>query len=112
MRRRSPVIFVTVLALLTSAAPPPPQQRSHATTEKPRWPARCRAEEPIAYPRCVPYAPAFGQRLRGDTYLGSYGFADIRALAGDPRRPWREQFIALTRLAERGSGGGAGGGGR
>jgi Ca-activated chloride channel family protein len=52
---------------------------------------------------------AFGQRLRGDKHLGRYGFADIRALAGYPRGLWRQQFVELTRLADRGGGGGAGG---
>ena len=55
---------------------------------------------------------AFGQRLRGDSYLGRYGYADIRALAGEPRGYWRQQFVELTRLADRGAGrnGGSGGG--
>ena len=43
---------------------------------------------------------AFGQKLRGDTYLGRYGFADIRALAGQPQGYWRSEFIKLTELAE------------
>ena len=44
---------------------------------------------------------AFGQKLRGDKYLGSYGFRDIRALAGEPSGYWRQQFVELTRLADR-----------
>ncbi|HEU0043076.1 VWA domain-containing protein [Sphingomonas sp.] len=52
---------------------------------------------------------AFGQKLRGDKYLGSYGYADIRALAGDPRGLWRQQFVELTHLADRGGGAAAGG---
>ncbi len=44
---------------------------------------------------------AFGQKLRGDKYLGSYGFDDIRALAGDPQNRWRQQFVSLTDLAAR-----------
>ena len=47
---------------------------------------------------------AFGQKLRGDKYLGGYGYADIRALAGSPSGQWRQQFVALTRLADRGNG--------
>ena len=49
---------------------------------------------------------AFGQRLRGDTHLGRYGFADIRTLAGNPQGYWRQQFVELTRLADNGRGGG------
>ena len=45
---------------------------------------------------------AFGQKLRGDKYLGDYRYADIRALAGDPTGLWRQQFVELTRLADRG----------
>ena len=53
---------------------------------------------------------AFGQRLRGDKYLGGYRYADIRALAGEPRGLWRQQFVELTMLADRGGGGAASGG--
>ena len=45
---------------------------------------------------------AFGQKLRDDKYLGDYRYADIRALAGDPKGLWRQQFVELTRLADRG----------
>lgn len=43
---------------------------------------------------------AFGQKLRGDKYLGNYGFADIRNLAGSHNDYWRQEFIKLTELAE------------
>ena len=43
---------------------------------------------------------AFGQKLRGDTYLGRYTFADIRALAGRPQGYWRSEFVKLTELAD------------
>lgn len=46
---------------------------------------------------------AFGQRLRGDTYLGDFDFADIRRLArssGNNSDYWRGEFLALTELAE------------
>jgi Ca-activated chloride channel family protein len=46
---------------------------------------------------------AFGQRLRGDTYLGDFSFADIRELAGQSGGSsdyWRREFIGLTELAE------------
>jgi len=55
---------------------------------------------------------AFGQRLRGDKYLGNYGFADIRALAGSQTNFWRQEFIRLTSLAEARSGGGSPAAGR
>ena len=43
---------------------------------------------------------AFGQKLRGDTYLGSFSYSDIRRLAGDQRGYLREEFLKLTNLAE------------
>lgn len=53
---------------------------------------------------------AFGQRLRGDSYLGDYDFAEIRRLAGraDTRGDhWRSEFLRLVELAEtRGAPGG------
>ncbi len=42
---------------------------------------------------------AYGQKLRGDKYLGSYGWSDIRSLAGDQRGYLREEFVKLTGLA-------------
>ncbi len=42
----------------------------------------------------------YGQKLRGDKYLGSFAFADARALAGQPGDYLRQQFVALTRKAE------------
>ncbi len=44
---------------------------------------------------------AFGQRLRGDTYLGSFSLADARALAGSQQGIWRQEFVRLTRLADK-----------
>ncbi len=52
---------------------------------------------------------AFGQKLRGDSHLGRYGLADIRALAGEPNGYWRQQFVELTRLADRGGADASGG---
>ena len=46
---------------------------------------------------------AFGQKLRGDKYLGDFGYGDIRSLAGSPRSYWRQEFVKLTELAESGS---------
>jgi len=45
----------------------------------------------------------YGQLLRGDTNLGRFGFADVRALAAPTagRNYWRREFVALTELAER-----------
>jgi Ca-activated chloride channel family protein len=43
---------------------------------------------------------AYGQKLRGDTLLGQFGFADARALAGPQRDYWRQEFIKLTSLAD------------
>lgn len=42
---------------------------------------------------------AFGQKLRGDKYLGSYSFADARRLAGRADGYWRQEFVKLTELA-------------
>lgn len=42
---------------------------------------------------------AFGQKLRGDKYLGGFSYADIRTLAGDQRGYLREEFLKLTSLA-------------
>jgi Ca-activated chloride channel homolog len=49
---------------------------------------------------------AFGQKMRGDKYLGGFGYADVRALAGSPNGYLREEFVKLTRLAESQSRGG------
>ncbi len=42
---------------------------------------------------------AFGQRLRGDKYLGSFNYTDISRLAGDQRGYLREEFARLVMLA-------------
>jgi Ca-activated chloride channel homolog len=42
---------------------------------------------------------AFGQKLRGDKYLGNFGFSDIRRLAGAPKNYLREEFVKLTEIA-------------
>jgi Ca-activated chloride channel family protein len=58
---------------------------------------------------------AFGQKLRGDPWLGTFGFADARRLAqaaGPQRNYWRGEFLRLTELAERRSAGGAAQGSR
>ena len=43
---------------------------------------------------------AFGQKLRGDKYMGDFSYRDIRQLAGDQRGYLREEFLKLTSLAE------------
>ncbi|VWX51294.1 VWA domain-containing protein [Novosphingobium sp. 9U] len=48
---------------------------------------------------------AFGQKLRGDTKLGSFGYSDIARLAGPQSDYWRQEFVKLTTLAEAGGGG-------
>lgn len=42
---------------------------------------------------------AYGQKLRGDKYLGSFGWPQIRALAGEQKGYLREEFLKLTNLA-------------
>ena len=43
---------------------------------------------------------AYGQLLRGDTNMGKFTMADVRALAGRPEGYVRSEFVELTRLAE------------
>jgi Ca-activated chloride channel homolog len=47
---------------------------------------------------------AYGQKLRGDKYLGNYGWSDIRLLMGEQRGYLREEFGKLTGLAASRSG--------
>lgn len=42
---------------------------------------------------------AFGQKLRGDTRLDSFDYADIARLAGPQADYWRQEFVQLTSLA-------------
>ncbi len=42
---------------------------------------------------------AFGQKLRGDKYLGNYSFDQISELAGDQNIFWRKEFVKLTGIA-------------
>ncbi|MEE9433791.1 MAG: VWA domain-containing protein [Sphingorhabdus sp.] len=46
---------------------------------------------------------AFGQKLRGDKYLGDFSYGDIRILAGSQNKYWRQEFVKLTELAGSGS---------
>lgn len=43
---------------------------------------------------------AYGQKLRGDTLLGDFAFADIAKLAGNQNDFWRQEFIRLSGLAD------------
>jgi Ca-activated chloride channel family protein len=47
---------------------------------------------------------AYGQKLRGDKYLGDFGWNGVRALAGDQRGYVREEFLKLVGLAASKSG--------
>jgi Ca-activated chloride channel homolog len=51
---------------------------------------------------------AYGQKLRGDKYLGSFGYDDVRRLAGPQRGYLREEFVKLAGLAGSASGGRSG----
>jgi Ca-activated chloride channel family protein len=42
---------------------------------------------------------AFGQKLRGDKYLGDYGFQNINGLTGNDGNYWRQEFRKLNELA-------------
>jgi Ca-activated chloride channel homolog len=43
----------------------------------------------------------FGQKLRGDKYLGSYSYADVRRTAGVQNGYLRQEFLKLASLADR-----------
>jgi Ca-activated chloride channel homolog len=43
---------------------------------------------------------AYGQKLRGDKYLRTFVYADIRALAGRPSGYLREEFVKLASVAD------------
>jgi Ca-activated chloride channel family protein len=42
---------------------------------------------------------AYGQKLKGDERIGSFEWADIKRLAGEPVGYWRQEFIRLVDLA-------------
>jgi Ca-activated chloride channel family protein len=58
------------------------------------------AQAPSGDMAFVTAVAAFGQRLRGDKYLGAYSFSDVRRLAGQPSGYLRGQFVELVALAE------------
>ncbi len=43
---------------------------------------------------------AFGQKLRGDPMLESFGYGQIARLAGNPRDFWRQEFVQLVKTAD------------
>ncbi len=59
--------------------------------------AAARPQGDLAFASAV---AAFGQKLRGDKYLGSFTYGDVRRLAGEQRGYLREEFLKLTNLAE------------
>jgi Ca-activated chloride channel family protein len=42
---------------------------------------------------------AFGQKLKGDTHLGTCGWQQVRALAGKQQGYWRQEFAKLVDIA-------------
>lgn len=66
------------------------------------------AKPPIGDTAFAAAVAAYGQKLRGDTYLGYFAFADVRRLAGTPRDYWRQEFVKLATLAEAQRGSAAG----
>jgi Ca-activated chloride channel homolog len=64
-----------------------------------------KAKAPSGDMAFVTAVAAYGQKLRGDKYLGSYAWSDIRTLMGEQRGYLREEFGKLTGLAASKSGG-------
>jgi Ca-activated chloride channel homolog len=58
------------------------------------------ARPPVSDLAFVAAVAAYGQKLRGDKYLGYFSFADIRALAGQQKGYFREEFVKLTAIAQ------------
>ena len=78
-----------------------PGQDASKLIERPVSAALVRsAQAPRGDMAFVTSVAAFGQRLRGDKYLGSYSYADIAALAGNSDNYWRSEFTRLVRLAD------------
>lgn len=63
-----------------------------------------RATRPVGDMAFAVAVAAFGQKLRGDTKLGGFGYADIERLAGDQTNYWRQEFVQLAELADKGAG--------
>jgi Ca-activated chloride channel homolog len=60
------------------------------------------AQAPSGDMAFVTSVAAFGQRLRGDKYLGSYSYAQIGELAPPSGNYWRGEFARLVKLADSG----------
>lgn len=58
------------------------------------------AKAPTGDMAFVTAVAAFGQKLRGDKYLGEFGYGDIGNLAGKQQGYWREEFLKLNNLAK------------
>ena len=58
-----------------------------------------RANAPRGDMAFVTAVAAYGQKLRGDKNLGTYGWDEIRALTGKPSGYLREEFVKLTGIA-------------
>lgn len=83
----------------------PKAQQSHLLTQ-PVGPAQvvARLEDVPADLRFAASVAAFGQRLRGDPYLGDFGYEQIQALGqgarGEDPYGYRSEFLNLVRLAK------------
>ena len=90
-----------ILAILAAPAAPRRRTPPGARRRAPRALA-CGLVAFVAFTLAVAVA-AYGQLLRGDTNMGRFTFADARSLAeqGAGRNWWRQEFVELTRLAER-----------
>jgi Ca-activated chloride channel homolog len=64
-----------------------------------------KARAPAGDMAFVTAVAAYGQKLRGDKYLGDFGWGDIRSLAGQQSGYLREEFVKLTNLAASKGGG-------
>lgn len=62
------------------------------------------AKAPTGDMAFVTAVAAYGQKLRGDKYLGDFGWNGVRSLAGDQRGYVREEFLKLVGLAASKSG--------
>jgi Ca-activated chloride channel homolog len=60
-----------------------------------------RATRPVGDMAFAVAVAAFGQKLRSDTKLGGFGYADIERLAGDQTNYWRQEFLQLAELADK-----------
>ncbi len=78
----------------------PGQDRSRLIDRTVAASAMTRADTPRGDMAFAVAVAAFGQKLRGDKYLGNYSFDDIRKLAGNQNVYWRQEFLRLAQLAD------------